>query len=74
MNDGVIQGIGGERDDIVDVQRLIKAVRGSQVAQVLYELRPWLLRSVDQSENETGTITLGTSFSDKDQRHVPHIR
>lgn len=45
MSAGIIQEIDAERDDVLDVQRLIEAVRGSRAAQVLFELRPWLLRS-----------------------------
>src|SRR5690606_31854487 len=39
MNEGIIQDIDAERGQVVDVQRLIEAVRGSRGAQVLYELR-----------------------------------
>ena len=44
MSDGIIQEVGAERDQVLDVERLIEAVRGSRAALVLYELRPWLPR------------------------------
>lgn len=52
MSDGIIQEIDSERDDVLDVQRLIEAVRGSRAARVLYELRPWLPRpdSIDDGD------------------------
>lgn len=31
-----------ERGQVLDVERLIEAVRGSRAAQVLFQLRPWL--------------------------------
>jgi hypothetical protein len=45
MKESIIQEIDTEHGQIVDVQRLIEAVRGSRTARVLYELRPWLPRS-----------------------------
>ena len=39
MNDGITQEIDAERDQILDVQRLIQAVRGSRAARVLFDYR-----------------------------------
>jgi hypothetical protein len=55
MSDGVVQEIAGERDDVLDVQRLIEAVRGSRAARVLYELRAWLPRSSQEREDGTAS-------------------
>lgn len=41
-----------QSDHIVDVYRLIEAVRGSRAAQILFELRPWLLHSGDCKGDE----------------------
>jgi hypothetical protein len=41
MSDGIVQEKEGDSDQLLDVQRLIEAVRGSQVARVLFEFRPW---------------------------------
>lgn len=55
MSEGIIQEIDRECDQVLDVERLIEAVRGSRAARVLYELRPWLLRSGDQIEDGTAS-------------------
>lgn len=59
MSDVIIQEIDAERDDVLDVQRLIESVRGSRAARVLFELRPWLSESGDQE-------------GDENYRHEPH--
>jgi hypothetical protein len=48
-----------EWDQTLDVQRLINAVRGSRAAQVVFELRPWLLRSGDPTLKETASSFTG---------------
>lgn len=40
MSAGIIQEIDRERDQELDVERLIEAVRGSRAARVLFEYRP----------------------------------
>jgi hypothetical protein len=55
MNEGIIQEIDAERGQIVDVQRLVEAVRRSRAAQVLYELRSWLPRSIQGREDGTAS-------------------
>lgn len=55
MSDGIIQEIDTERDHVLDVQRLIEAVRGSRAARVLFEYRPCLARSTHQREYGTAS-------------------
>ena len=42
MNETIIKEVERNRDQTLDVERLIKAVRGSQAARVLYEFRSTL--------------------------------
>lgn len=39
MSDGILQEIDAEHDQVLDVQRLIEAVRGSRAAEVLFDYR-----------------------------------
>lgn len=55
MSDRIIQEIDSERHQLLDVQRLIEAVRGSRAARVLFELRPWLSRSAEQNEDSSAS-------------------
>jgi hypothetical protein len=55
MTEDIIHEIDRECDQILDVQRLLEAVRGSRAAQVLFELRPWLLRSGDPTVDEAAS-------------------
>lgn len=55
MKESIPQEVESDRDLVLDVERLIEAVRGSRAARVLYELRPWLVRSGDQIKDGTAS-------------------
>lgn len=54
MNKSPYREIESDRDQVLNAERLIEAVRGSQAARVLYELRPWLLTG-DHIEDGTAS-------------------
>jgi hypothetical protein len=45
MSESIIQKDQGEHGQVLDVARLVEAVRGSQAARILFEFRPSLPRS-----------------------------
>nr|WP_281721449.1 hypothetical protein [Nitrosomonas nitrosa] len=70
MSDGINQEIGGARDQFIDVQRLIEAVRGSRAARVLYEFRHWNVRSADRT---VGEACSGFTAWRSDQLDCPNV-
>jgi hypothetical protein len=56
MSASNIQKDENDYGQVLDVPRLIEAVRGSRAARVLFELRPWLPRSGDPTVVERASI------------------
>jgi hypothetical protein len=53
MRESILQKDQGEHGQVLDVARLIEAVRGSQAARVLYELRPLFLSTGQNGDGTT---------------------